>query len=104
MQLQWHRTLDDHDEPTQYHADLPSGGAATLRLDDHVWIASTAPAGGRATDCGVFATAYDGQMAMEAEELQRLISHDIRPQQRSVAEQRRTRVNGEVYPARPAPK
>jgi hypothetical protein len=75
IQLQWKPIGHDDADPLEFVADLPSGGRAYLKCESGLWVV-TRELRGRQESCGVFATAYDAQAAVEADETQYLLSSD----------------------------
>lgn len=77
FQLLWQPTHAHLIDPTEFVADLPSGGRALIRYEKGVWVATTDQVK-NGDSRGVFGSLHDAQAAIEAEEVDRLIAIAIR--------------------------
>lgn len=76
IKIQWTvtRSVDGH--PAEYYAQLPSGAIAYARSHQGIWL-GLVQLRGTPDRTAIFGTAYDARMAIESEEVRRLIDLGI---------------------------
>lgn len=77
MVLKWRVDRDQQGAPVEYRAELPSGGEAVITLEDEYHCVALVKSSGNPDESGTFASVLDAQTAIEADEVQRLVTRAV---------------------------